>query len=202
VATATVTFKAECYEIVDKIEASSYDAKEYWHWDAITSDKAIFETGYEIRDDPTTFYLPKFAPILSSGRDFHETCGLITYTIGDSDPSIFSNFAPIEPVATTRPSFTVWSEDPEKAALYHPFELYYTFALSAQFVLYPDIQGTYPINADDSYDLDFKVDFPCNGASFLNVEHYLWYKDPVGTLTKTVTDKLLEQSSLAEPVVY
>ena len=44
VATATVTFKAECYEVQDAITNDLSPTIDYWTWD--TTDKDFFMTGY------------------------------------------------------------------------------------------------------------------------------------------------------------
>ena len=60
VATVTVTFKTECFEINNE---QTY--VHYWTWDALT-DQADFLIGYEIHDTAATFYLPSFTPTLTS----------------------------------------------------------------------------------------------------------------------------------------
>ena len=190
VATATVTFKTECFEICNDISTSLYPAINYWTWDAVTADEAVFLVGYTIRDAATTFYLPSFTPTLASSRDFNAICGQMSYTFNDPDPydypndihdpeepaeflSVFSNFAPTGLVGATKPSFTAFSEDVYKADFVLPFIQEYSFTVSAQLVLYSVIQGNYPDT------LDFKVGYPCIGASYSNVPHFLYYVDPV-----------------------
>ena len=79
----TVTFKKECFEVVEDIKNLKYPLIGNWTWDS--ADSTSFISGYEVRNTKKSLNLPRLTLKLASGRNFFTTCGNIKYTVNNPD---------------------------------------------------------------------------------------------------------------------